>query len=111
MKKSELEQFLDTGWHTDATLYYNGRIYWCEGTINPDSNRFEFSVESWEVDVQDDQFFTSKTTSSGELLNYEIVFEIVVDDPSQAKKEFLEARIFEGKTFWEREHELLWLEE
>lgn len=111
MKKSELEQFLDTGWHNDATLYYNGRIYWCEGMFNSNSNKFEFSVESWDVEIIDNTYFISKTTLNGQYLNYDVVFEIEVDNPDQAKKQFLEAKIFEGKSFWEREYELMWLEE
>ncbi len=28
------EQFLDTGWYSEATLYYNGYIYWHEAQAN-----------------------------------------------------------------------------
>ena len=31
MKNGSLEQFLDTGWYTEAELYYHGYVYWCEG--------------------------------------------------------------------------------
>ena len=31
MINANLEQFLDTGWYNEATLYLNGYTYWCEG--------------------------------------------------------------------------------
>lgn len=31
MINADLDQFLDTGWFNEATLYYNGYTYWCEG--------------------------------------------------------------------------------
>ena len=67
MNKKEFEQFLDTGWHSDATLYLNGRIYWCEGLINSKNGMFEFSVESWDVEIIDDFFFKSITTKDGTI--------------------------------------------
>lgn len=111
MKKAEIEQFLDTGWHNDATLYYQGFIYWCEGLINSKTDMFEFSVERWEVDIVDDQYYASKTTSDGKYLNYKVVFEVATDDPQAAKKLFLEAKIFDGRSFWEIGHEIKWLDE
>lgn len=30
MINGHLVQFLDTGWYSEATLYFNGYIYWCE---------------------------------------------------------------------------------
>ena len=32
MINAKLEQFLDTGWFNEATLYLNGYTYWCEGS-------------------------------------------------------------------------------
>ena len=32
MINANLEQFLDTGWFSEATLYLNGYTYWCEGS-------------------------------------------------------------------------------
>ena len=32
MINANLEQFLDTGWYNEATLYLNGYTYWCEGS-------------------------------------------------------------------------------
>ena len=29
MKNGKIEQFLDTGWFSEATLYLNGYTYWC----------------------------------------------------------------------------------
>lgn len=111
MNKKEFEQFLDTGWHSDATLYLNGRIYWCEGLINSKTGMFEFSVESWDVEIINELYFKSITTKDGKRKNYKVVYECIVKDPDTAKKQFLEAKIFDGKSFWETEHELRWLEE
>lgn len=30
MINGDLDQFLDTGWYTESTIYYKGHIFWCE---------------------------------------------------------------------------------
>ena len=34
MINGNLEQFLDTGWFNEATLFYKGYIYWCEAQFD-----------------------------------------------------------------------------
>ncbi|MBR2554710.1 MAG: hypothetical protein IKE94_07625 [Aeriscardovia sp.] len=109
MIKQELEQFLDTGWYNEATLYYKGKIYWCEGYTQ--DNQFTFFVNCWEVDIIDDQYYKSKKDSDGQLLNFKEIYKVTNADMDYVKKEFLEAKIFEDKSFWEIEPELKWLEE
>ena len=44
-------------------------------------------------------------------MNFKEIYRETNDDMDYVKKCFLEAKIFEGKSFWEIEPELKWLEE
>ena len=109
MNKNELEQFLDTGWYNEATLFFKGKIYWCEGYTQ--DNQFTFFVNSWEADTIENCYYKSKTDSNGQFVNYKEIYRATNADMDYVKKQFLEAKIFEGKSFWEIEPELKWLEE
>ncbi|MDO4178774.1 MAG: hypothetical protein Q4D21_06230 [Phascolarctobacterium sp.] len=60
MKNGYLEQFLDTGWYTDATLYFNGYIYWCGVQRLDESSNVNFFVDKWEVESENDLYYHSK---------------------------------------------------
>lgn len=109
MTKQELEQFLDTGWYNEASLYYKGKIYWCEGYTQ--DNQFTFFVNCWEADIIEDRYYKSKKDLDGQFMNFKEIYRETNDDMDYVKKCFLEAKIFEGKSFWEIEPELKWLEE
>ncbi len=109
MIRHELEQFLDLGWYNEATLYYKGKIYWCEGYTK--DNLFTFFVNSWAVDIIDDLYYKSNIDSDGQLIAFKEVYKVTNSDMDYVKKMFLESKIFEGKSFWEIESELKWLEE
>ena len=49
MINGNLEQFLDTGWFTDATLFLNGYIYWCESRFDENAKVSNFCVDKWKV--------------------------------------------------------------
>ena len=109
MIKNEREQFLDTGWYSEATIYYKGKIYWCEGYTK--DNQFTFFVNSWEADIVDEHYYKSKIDTEGQLIDFKEIYSITNADMDYAKKLFLEAKIFDGKSFWEVEPELKWIEE
>lgn len=110
MINGHLEQFLDTGWYSEATLYYNGYIYWCEAQYNATTNTTTFFVDKWVVENEDDTYYHSILEEDGSV-KWERVYEIIEKDLELIKKYFLEANIFDGKSFWQVEKQLAWLEE
>ncbi len=45
MINGNLEQFLDTGWYSEATLFLNGYIYWCEAQYDEKKQSNTFFVD------------------------------------------------------------------
>ena len=76
------EQFLDTGWYSEATLYYNEENLYYHSILQADGT-----------------------------LQWERVLEIHNTDLELIKKQFLESAIYDGKPFWDAEKELAWLDE
>lgn len=106
MINANLEQFLDTGWFSEATLYLNGYTYWCEGCWNEEREKpMHFFVHKYESVVVD-KIYTKPKNS-----NYQTVFDIYGNSEEEVKEEFLKAKIFDGKSFWEVEKELAWYDE
>lgn len=108
MINGNINQFLDTGWYSEATLFYNNHIYWLEAqTSDADT---VFFVDCWKAANEDNLYYHSLLSQDGTLL-WERILEIHGSDLDTLKKEFLEAPIFEGKTFWQVENEIAWLDE
>lgn len=106
MINANLEQFLDTGWFSEATLYLNGYTYWCEGCWNEEREKpMHFFVYKYESVVIDKIYTKSKNS------NYQTVFDIYGNSEEEVKEEFLKAKIFDGKSFWEVEKEIAWYDE
>lgn len=103
-----VEQFLDTGWYSESTLFYNGYIYWHEAQTN--DKETVFFVDRWKAENEENLYFHSLLEKNGTLI-WERVLEIHGTDLDQIKKQFLEAPIYEGKSFWIVEKELAWLDE
>ena len=111
MSSGELEVFLDTGWLNDATLYYKGYIYWCEGYVLKHEEGFEYIVSRWRAESEDDCTFRSFCDADNRLIEFSIVYnnkQILLEN---LQKDFLSAKIFSGKSFWEIEHQVQWLDE
>ncbi len=51
MINGNLDQFLDTGWFSEATLYYNGYIYWLEAQT--DDIESVFFIDRWKAQNED----------------------------------------------------------
>lgn len=111
MINGNLEQFIDTGWFTEATLYLNGFVYWCEAQYDVEKHENHFFVNKWRAINENDLSYHTIITDDGEPLEWECVFETYDSDLDVIKKRFLEARIFEGNTFWQVESVLAWLDE
>lgn len=110
MINGHLDQFLDTGWYSEATLYYNGFIYWCEAQLNVSTNITSFFVDKWAARNEDNTYYHSILEEDG-TIRWDRVFETDSNDLELIKKHFLEACIFDGKSFWQIEKDLAWLEE
>ncbi|GEM_PF-1065040 len=110
MINGSIEQFLDTGWFSESTLYLNGHIYWCEAQSNFKTHIHRFFVNKWQVINEENKYFHSICDQDGPV-DWECVYEDSGQDFDLIKKHFLEAKIFDGKSFWEVEHELAWLDE
>ncbi len=110
MINGKLEQFLDTGWYSEATLYLDGYIYWCEAQKDALIGKQIFFVDKWEAINEDNALFHSIVEKDGRI-QWLRVFEIETEDIENAKKQFLEAPIFDGKNFWQVERKIAWLEE
>lgn len=50
------EQFLDTGWYSEATLYYKGYIYWHEAQTN--DKETVFFVDRWKAQNEENQYYS-----------------------------------------------------
>lgn len=109
MKNGYLGNFLDTGWYSESTLYYKGYIYWCEGYTSGINHTF--FVDRWSADLSNDMLYHEYRTADGHLVDYDRVLEITGTDFDMLKKQFLTAPIFEGKTFWEIEKTIAWVDE
>ena len=53
MKNGNLETFLDTGWYTEAELYYQGNVYWFEGDTDFETGISDFYVDRWRAECED----------------------------------------------------------
>ena len=108
MINANLGQFLNTGWFNEATLFYKGYIYWCEGCFDSKKeNPIHFFVYKFPAKQVDATHF--ERLHSNEPFKYE--FETWGKSKEEVKQEFLQAKIFDGKSFWEVEGDLAWLDE
>lgn len=111
MINGKLEQFLDTGWFSEATLFFDGNVYWFEGDTNPHTRETEFAVTRWKAILDNKYLFHSICLPNGDPLDYDTVLSLHGYDMDEIKMRFLKSPVFNGKTFWEVERELVWVEE
>lgn len=108
MINGNLEQFLDTGWFSEATLFYDGFIYWFEAQTEGDE--ITFFVDKWEAQNEDNKYYHS-VMNQDDTLTWERVLELKGTDIELIKKDFFKSKIFDGKSFWDVEGKLAWLDE
>lgn len=115
MINANLEQFLDTGWLNEATLFYNGHTYWCEGCWDEKNEKpmhfFVYRYKSEPFVANDGSKWTKRIIENGDVVDYSIVFDIRGQNEEEVKEQFLKAKIFDGKSFWEIEKEIAWYDE
>lgn len=106
MINANLDQFLDTGWFNEATLYLNGYTYWCEGYWKQGLEKpMHFFVYKYEAEV------INKIYTKPKNEKYKTVFDVWGYGEDDVKELFLKAKIFDGKSFWEVEKEIAWYDE
>ena len=107
MEQNSLEQFLDTGWMNGADLFYKGKIYHTECFGN--SKKCTAFVYCWHAEKTTNGEYENVFTSE-EKQKYSKIFECNKTNEDDARIALLQAPIFNGKTFWEVEDEIEWLE-
>ena len=110
MINGNLNQFLDTGWYNEATLFFKESIYWCEAQYNQELQVNTFFVDKWKATNEENKYYHSILGKDG-TLNWVRVYEDSDSDLELIKKHFLEAKIFDNKSFWDVENEIAWLDE
>ncbi len=115
MINANLEQFLDTGWFSEATLYYKGYTYWCEGTYNYNRDKpFHFFVYKYRSVIcknSKGEIFTKRMIKDHDVVDYSTIMDIYVESEEEAREIFFSSKLFEGKSFWEVEKDLAWYDE
>ena len=74
------------------------------------SDSITFFVDRWRAENENNVYFHSLLNSDN-TLSWERVFEMEDTSLDRIKLAFLSAPLFEGKTFWDVENKLAWLEE
>jgi len=58
-----------------------------------------------------ENYYHQYLSETGELIDCRRVLEIIGSDHDAIKQQFLTAPVFDGKTFWQVENDLIWVEE
>lgn len=112
MINANLEQFLDSGWYSGATLYYEGYTYVCEGWYeNADNNNpMHLVVYKYKSIICEEKY--TKVVCDGEnTVDFEYIIDKDFKTSAEAKQKFLTSKIFDGKSFWEVESRIAWYDE
>ncbi|MBP3869938.1 MAG: hypothetical protein J6E46_03055, partial [Faecalicoccus sp.] len=67
MINGNLDQFLDTGWYCEATLYLDGYIYWCEGFTDFNKNVTYHFMDKWRAVNEDNLYYHSILEKDGTI--------------------------------------------
>lgn len=88
--------FLDHVYSGQDTIFaYNSIKYWCQGYADDSGGAWRIEIFQYQPPANDDSWFWECSAATVDLC-YEA---------------FLNAKIFNGKTFWEAESEIEWLDE
>ena len=109
MTNGELEHFLDTGWwNTDTIIYYHDFVYMLEGFVDG-KNKMHVRISKWRAKNIDNKTFESIIGPDNDFVDFS---EMEMEGPNEdaLREKFLKAKIWDGKSFWEVEKELAWLD-
>lgn len=109
MINGTLKQFLDTGWwNADATIYYKGFIHFLDSYID-NNGIMHLRIMRWRAKNINNKHYVSLLSPNNDLADFS---EIELEDKNEddLRERFLKAKIWDGKSFWEVEKELAWLD-
>lgn len=110
MINGTLEQFLDTGWYSESTLYFDGYIYWLESQYDNDTKMNNFFIDKFKA-TNEDNLYYHPILKKDLTLDWERIVNISDDNIDRIKEQFLKLKIFNNQSFWEVQNQLVWLEE
>lgn len=91
MTNGDINEFMDKLWGGEELIYtYNGKKYFSQG-YNEKSGEYVFELQLWEPEVK-------------------ILWQVVGKDNQDSLDAFLKEPLFDGKTFWEAEKEIEWVD-
>lgn len=91
MINGNIDEFMDKLWSGEELIYtYNGKKYFSQGYIT-DDGKYRFELQRWEPDA--DILWKTEGLSNQDSL-----------------EAFLKEPLFDGKTFWEVEKEIEWVD-
>ena len=90
MKDADVNYFLDTLYYDDHTVIYNGKKYFFNAVGTDENGISHFEIYKYGL--------------NGE--NFEVVYSISDPDVEVCATDFIDKKIFDGKSFWEAESEM-----
>ena len=91
MINGNIDEFMDKLWGGDELIYtYNGKKYFSQGYIN-DDGKYYFELQLWEPEGG-------------------VLWSITGLNNQDSLDAFLKEPLFDGKTFWEVEKEIEWVD-
>ncbi len=95
MDNQEIKAFVDTIYCGEADVLYHGRHYFINGPRYFEDKEDELHMDVYDIDDERDC-----------IVN--IPFETCQKTADACLQAFLEAKIWDGRTFWEAAHEMEW---
>ncbi len=91
MINGDINEFMDKLLGGEELIYtYNGNKYFSQG-YNEDNGEYVFELQLWEPEVK-------------------LLWQVSGKDKQNSLSAFLKEPLFEGKTFWEVEKEIEWVD-
>ncbi len=109
MINGKLSQFLDTGWwNGDATIYYKKHIYFLDSYVDKKGS-MHLRIMKWKAKNIDNKTYEDVLDLEGKFTDFSQI-EMEAPNEEMLREKFLKEKIWEGKSFWEVEKELAWLD-
>ena len=94
MKNGNVNTFLDTLFYDDHYVIYNGKKYFFNALCTDKMGISRFEI--YKMDMNDK--------------NVEIIYSLQNNDITVCAQDFITKKIFDGKSFWDVESEMTWID-